>query len=135
MRPQSGIVTVAASRYAVTTHERRSMPPSSPTIVGSAVETIVWSSDASSITSIRPLTTTRMRRRSVARAVIAQVLPLLRLACRAVQPALEPRPQRLHVAGGDVAAVAIDEHVADHRRAEVREAEAVGRVDRVDARD
>src|SRR5215218_648879 len=39
-----------------------SRPPSSPTIVGSAVETIVWSSDASSITSIRPLTTTRMRR-------------------------------------------------------------------------
>ena len=28
------------------------MPPSSPTIVGSAVDTIVWSSEASSITSI-----------------------------------------------------------------------------------
>jgi hypothetical protein len=34
-----------------------------------------------------------------------------------------------------VAAVAVDEHVAHHRRTEVREAEAVGRVDRVDARD
>src|SRR5215212_1919156 len=34
-----------------------SRPPRSPTIVGSAVETIVWSSDASSITSIRaPMT-------------------------------------------------------------------------------
>src|SRR5687768_10220353 len=42
-----------ASRYAVTTHEMCSSPPSSPTMVGSAVETIVWSSDASSITSIR----------------------------------------------------------------------------------
>src|SRR5512144_2244751 len=33
-------------------------PPRSPTIVGSAVETIVWSSDASSITSISPAITT-----------------------------------------------------------------------------
>src|SRR3954470_24469510 len=54
MRPHSGIVTVAARRYAVTTHERRSMPPSSPTIVGRAVDTIVWSSDARSIASRRP---------------------------------------------------------------------------------
>src|SRR3954471_3005443 len=45
------MVTVAASMYAVTTQASRSMPPRSPTIVGSAVETIVWSSDASSITS------------------------------------------------------------------------------------
>jgi hypothetical protein len=36
----------------VTTHERCSIPPRSPTIVGSAVETIVWSSEASSRTSI-----------------------------------------------------------------------------------
>ena len=43
---------VDASRYAVTTHERCWIPPRSPTIVGSAVETIVWSSDASSRTSI-----------------------------------------------------------------------------------
>src|SRR6478735_10505367 len=41
---------VAASRYAVTTHERCESPPRSPTIVGSAVETIVWSSAASSST-------------------------------------------------------------------------------------
>ena len=59
----------------MTTHDRCSSPPSSPTIVGSAVETIVWSSDASSITSIRPLTTTRMRRRSVARAVTGKFYP------------------------------------------------------------
>ena len=36
----------------MTTHESFEMPPRSPTIVGSAVETIVESSDASSITSI-----------------------------------------------------------------------------------
>src|SRR5947208_8714775 len=34
-----------------------SRPPRSPTIVGSAVDTIVWSSDASSITSISALMT------------------------------------------------------------------------------
>src|SRR5882724_11722032 len=43
---------VEASRYAVTTHERCWSPPRSPTIVGSAVDTIVWSSDASRITRI-----------------------------------------------------------------------------------
>ena len=43
---------VEASRYAVTTHERCWSPPRSPTIVGSAVATIVWSSDASRMTSI-----------------------------------------------------------------------------------
>ena len=44
--PYSGPETVAVSRYAVTTQERCEMPPRSPTIVGSAVETIVWSSAA-----------------------------------------------------------------------------------------
>ena len=39
--PYSGVTIVDASRYAVTTHERCSTPPRSPTIVGSAVETIV----------------------------------------------------------------------------------------------
>ena len=50
--PAIGVAIVEASRYAVTTHESCEMPPRSPTIVGSAVDTIVWSSDASSITSI-----------------------------------------------------------------------------------
>ena len=50
--PASGVVIVDASRYAVTTHDSCAMPPRSPAIVGSAVETIVESSDASSITSI-----------------------------------------------------------------------------------
>jgi hypothetical protein len=36
----------------VTTHDSCSIPPRLPTIVGSAVETIVESSDASSMTSI-----------------------------------------------------------------------------------
>src|SRR4051794_17548102 len=36
-------------------------PPRSETIVGSAVETIVWSSEASSITSSRPHMTSRTR--------------------------------------------------------------------------
>jgi len=39
--PYSGSTTVDDSRYAVTTHDSRSSPPSSPTIVGSAVDTIV----------------------------------------------------------------------------------------------
>ena len=41
------------------THDRWLRPPRSPTIVGRAVATIVWSSAASSITSIRPPKITR----------------------------------------------------------------------------
>src|SRR3954449_5214944 len=65
--PCTGVTTVTARRYAVTTQERCWSPPSSPTIVGSAVETIVWSSDASSMTSMSPLTTRRIERRSAGR--------------------------------------------------------------------
>jgi hypothetical protein len=39
--PHSGVDTVEESRYAVTTHARCDPPCRSPTIVGSAVETIV----------------------------------------------------------------------------------------------
>jgi hypothetical protein len=46
------VVIVEASRYAVTTHDSCWIPPRLPTIVGRAVETIVESSDASSMTSI-----------------------------------------------------------------------------------
>lgn len=52
--PYSGSTMVDDSRYAVTTHDNWSSPPSppsSPTIVGSAVDTIVWSSADSSMTS------------------------------------------------------------------------------------
>ena len=38
----------------MTTQESRLIPPRSETIVGSAVATIVWSSDASSIASSSP---------------------------------------------------------------------------------
>ena len=50
--PASGVMIVEVSRYAVTIQGSFEMPPRSPAIVGSAVETIVESSDASSITSI-----------------------------------------------------------------------------------
>ena len=40
--------------YAVKTHEYWVIPPSSETIFGSAVATIVWSSAASSSVTIRP---------------------------------------------------------------------------------
>src|SRR6516225_1542256 len=46
--PHSGVDTVDASRYAVTTQDRCDSPCRSPAIVGSAVATIVWSSAASS---------------------------------------------------------------------------------------
>ena len=45
----------------MTTHERWEIPPRSPTIVGSAVETIVWSSAASSSTSISAAKIARTR--------------------------------------------------------------------------
>ena len=38
--------------YAVTTHASREEPPRSPAMVGNAVETIVWSSEATSSTSM-----------------------------------------------------------------------------------
>src|SRR5271154_53007 len=57
--PYSGVTTVCASRYAVTTQEMCFKPPRSPTIVGSAVATIVWSSAARNITSKRPPNTSR----------------------------------------------------------------------------
>src|SRR3954447_16768750 len=67
---------VAASRYAVTTQERCSRPPRSPTIVGSAVETIVWPSEASSITSISPPITNATRGRGGAAVAMTRLLPV-----------------------------------------------------------
>src|SRR5581483_5988848 len=58
----NGVTAVCASRYALVTQDRRSRPPRSPTIVGRAVATIVESSAASSITSIRPPKVTPRRR-------------------------------------------------------------------------
>src|SRR5471032_448468 len=57
--PYSGTTIVDVSKYDVTTHDRLSSPPSSPTIVGSAVETMVWSNAASSMTIINAEKTRR----------------------------------------------------------------------------
>jgi hypothetical protein len=51
-----------------------SSPPSSPTIVGSAVATIVWSSDASSSASISPAKTERTVRAGTSLFAIALCL-------------------------------------------------------------
>src|SRR3984957_18788712 len=51
--PHNGVDTVEARRYAVTTHARCDPPWRSPTMVGSAVETMVWSSAASNMPSRR----------------------------------------------------------------------------------
>src|SRR3954453_6801626 len=83
-----------------------SRPPSSPTIVGSAVDTIVWSSDASSITSISAPRTTLSRgasRSAVSTVVAGSDTPLLHDAVDVV--ARRPRP-------GDVLAHR-HEHLAD----------------------
>ena len=62
--PASTVAMVSASRYDDTTQDRCSAPPRSPTMVGRAVETMVWSSAASSIPT-RIVTNTRfIRRRS-----------------------------------------------------------------------
>src|SRR5438067_5144052 len=57
-----GVETVDASRYDVTTQERWLRPPRSPTIVGSAVETIVWSSAARNMPSMSAAKTVQSAR-------------------------------------------------------------------------
>jgi hypothetical protein len=52
--PHNGVDAVEVTRYAVTTQDRWLRPPSSPTMVGSAVDTIVWSSAARRRPSISP---------------------------------------------------------------------------------
>src|SRR5256885_13290356 len=77
-----GPLTVDASRYAVTTHDRCCSPPRSPTIVGSAVDTIVWSSDASRITIISAPKITRTRSAGRSGALEAIALRLTTHSCR-----------------------------------------------------
>ena len=60
--PQSGVEAVEASRYAVTIHDRCEAPPRSPTIVGNAVATIVWSSAASNMPSNKAMSTSHSLR-------------------------------------------------------------------------
>lgn len=52
--PHTGVDAVMVSRVALATHDSRSWPPSSPTIVGRAVPTIDVVSIDVSIASIRP---------------------------------------------------------------------------------
>ncbi len=60
--PASTVAIVSARRYDETTHDRWPPPPRSPTIEGSAVETMVWSSAASSIPSATVVKTRMMVR-------------------------------------------------------------------------
>ena len=60
--PHRGVDTVEASRYAVTTHARWEPPCRSPTMVGSAVDTMVWSSAARSMPSSSAPRITQRRR-------------------------------------------------------------------------
>src|SRR5262245_16248051 len=100
--PASGVEIVDASRYAVTTHDRCSIPQRSPTIVGSAVDTIVESSDASSITSISDPKIGPMRT-APSRAVPASAVAVTRRVSRQRRlrevddlPPVEPPRERLH---------------------------------------
>src|SRR4051794_8142292 len=147
--PYSGVTTVTARRYAVTTQERCCRPPSSPTIVGSAVETIVWSSDASSMTSMSPLTTRRIERRSAGRSgsssAVAAATELMILhtypwrfagtargrATALAGPAVARRPQR---GDGVVEPLGAHEHVVgvERRHREDRDAGAGERLEQRD---
>src|SRR5262245_20678709 len=91
--PYSGPETVAVRRYAVTTQERWSSPPRSPTIVGSAVETIVWSSAARRRTSSSAPKMSRTRwRDSVTGSDSPRVVVVLELSRHrvAIEEAAEP---------------------------------------------
>src|SRR3954451_8543647 len=60
--PHSGVDAVDASRYAVTTQERCCRPPRSATMVGRAIETMVWSSAARSMPRSRAPRMSQRRR-------------------------------------------------------------------------
>jgi|SRR6478609_7801806 hypothetical protein len=53
--PYAGIATAIARVYAIITQDMCPNPPSSPTTVGSAVATMIWSSAASRVTSSRQM--------------------------------------------------------------------------------
>src|SRR3954462_4752787 len=57
------MTSVVASRYAVVIHAMCETPPRSPTMVGIAVETIVWSRAAMSMPASRAPKITLIRRR------------------------------------------------------------------------
>ena len=70
--PASTVAMVSASRYDDTTQVRWPAPPRSPTIVGSAVDTMVWSRAASSIPSSTVTNTRFIRRRSIVVRYVAE---------------------------------------------------------------
>ena len=77
--PASTVDTVSASRYDDTTHDRWLAPPRSPTIVGSAVDTIVWSSAESNMPS-----STVQNTRFICRRLICRVGPARRASLATV---------------------------------------------------
>src|SRR5207237_372027 len=102
-----------------TTHENLEIPPRSPTIVGSAVETIVWSSDASSRTSSRA---PKIRRtRGAAGALLVAEVTDEMLDRRLTQPPLPPLPSP-HATGGE------DEHQSRQPEEGVRDRRDRGRM-------
>ena len=77
------MLTIAVSRYDVASHDSSRMPWRSPTIVGSAVATIVVSSDDSALPIISPANTIHTARGtagdrpcSLAPPVVTAVAPL-----------------------------------------------------------
>ena len=86
--PASAAAIVSVSRYAVTTQDRCPAPPSSPTIVGSAVETIVWSSAARNMPSRTVPNTTLIWRRDSSEDVTHPASPAW------PQPPCDPPPRR-----------------------------------------
>ena len=74
----------------MTTQERCWIPPRSPTIVGNAVETIVWSSEASNRTSSSALKITRKRGWPFGRDIVEfPVLPLLSVSLMRFRPSAD----------------------------------------------
>ena len=60
--PYTGAATVAATRYATTTHDTRSTPPRLAAMAGSAVATMVESTTARNMGSMTEVKTVRNRR-------------------------------------------------------------------------
>ena len=98
--PQIGVEAVLASRYAVMTHDSRLLWRKSPTMVGSAVDTIVWSSAARNIPIISPDMITKICRcvkPSLAGGLAVAVAEALMSACC---PWASRPPARLYPWGG-----------------------------------
>src|SRR3954451_12790028 len=82
--PQIGVDAVEASSVDETTQDSCSWPPSSPTMVGNAVATMVWDSAARSIPSISPVSTVRICR-CVSTGIVPGPCPCARRSVRSVE--------------------------------------------------